>query len=387
MSDIFDYLRPVDSAITDNLEENVLIKAENIFSDKDKPDLENCKVAIFGIMEDRRSENNQGCGLAPDEIRAELYQLNRPDSEIRIVDLGNILPGESYEDTCFAIRTVCEQLLRKDIIPLIIGGSQDLTYANYQAYESLEQVINLVSIDNRIDLSEDEEIHSNSFLRKIVLHQPNYLFNFCNIGHQRPLVKSEQLETLDKLYFDILRLGVLFENSALSEPYLRNADIVSIDISSVRRADAPGSSNTGPNGLYADQICQMCKYAGMSDKLSSFGIYEYNPDMDRDQQTSQLIAQMIWYFIEGVANRKSDYPIGSKEDYLKFTVPLDREGYEIVFYKSPATDRWWMDVPYPAGTKNKYQRHHLVPCSYNDYQTAANDDIPDLWWRTFQKLV
>jgi hypothetical protein len=33
-----------------------------------------------------------------------------------------------------------------------------------------------------------------------------------------------------------------------------------------------------PNGFFADQICQIGKYAGISDKLTSFGIFNYYPD-------------------------------------------------------------------------------------------------------------
>jgi hypothetical protein len=45
-----------------------------------------------------------------------------------------------------------------------------------------------------------------------------------------------------------------------------------------------------------------------------------------------------------------------------------------------------MDVPYVSGSSTKYQRHHLVPCTYEDYQSATNEEMPDRWWKTFQKL-
>jgi formiminoglutamase len=33
------------------------------------------------------------------------------------------------------------------------------------------------------------------------------------------------------------------------------------------------------------------------------------------------------------------------------------------------------------------ERFHLVPCQYDDYKTAVSGDMPDLWWRTYQKLI
>jgi hypothetical protein len=46
-----------------------------------------------------------------------------------------------------------------------------------------------------------------------------------------------------------------------------------------------------------------------------------------------------------------------------------------------------MDVPYPAGTEKKYERHHLVPCTYEEFQMASAEEMPDRWWKTYQKLV
>jgi len=57
----------------------------------------------------------------------------------------------------------------------------------------------------------------------------------------------------------------------------------------------------------------------------------------------------------------------------------------VIFVKSKKTDRWWMQVPYPTGG-SRNERSHLVPCSYEDYKIAVSGEMPDLWWRTYQKL-
>ena len=124
----------------------------------------------------------------------------------------------------------------------------------------------------------------------------------------------------------------------------------------------------------------------MSDKLSSVGFYELNPNTDNAEQTAHLLAQMIWYFVEGFSNRKKDFPLINHADFTKYRVFIQNNKYEITFYKSSKSDRWWMDVPYPTNKKIKYERHHLVPCSYRDYQIACAEDMPDKWWLTFQKL-
>ncbi len=387
--DISVFFKPVDSSIYSFLNEGAAPLDLSLIHTKDNtPELEGVKMALIGVEEDRHGEANKGCSQGPDIIRKHFYKLFTHDKEVKLADLGNIQQGETYEDTVFALKSTCFDLLRAGIIPVVLGGSQDLTHACYAAYEKLEQTVNLVTIDGKLDFGKGgDEISSSNYLNSIVLHQPNYLFNYSNIGHQRYLVDNEIIDLMGKMYFDIYRLGEM--NAAIqdTEPVIRNADLLSFDVSAMRHSDAPGSFDAGPNGLYGEQACQICKYAGISDKLTSFGIYEYNPDFDRREITAQLIAQMLWYFVEGYNERKNDNPFGKKDAYIKYTISLKDDTHQIVFYKSKKTDRWWMDVPYPAGKKNKYERHHLVPCTYSDYQLASNEEMPDRWWKTFQKLT
>jgi formiminoglutamase len=261
-----------------------------------------------------------------------------------------------------------------------------LTYANYLAYEKSEQIINLVCIDNQLNLGEaDEKLNSRSFLSKIILHQPNFLFNYSNIGLQRYFVKTEELDLMYKLFFDTYRLGEVIKNIEVTEPVIRNADIVSIDFSAIRSSDSAGNKNATPNGFYSEQVCQMARFAGLSDKLTSFGVYEVNPAVDINEQTTLLAAEAIWYFTDGFYNRKKESPLTHKKDFLKYRVELDK--HELIFYKSRKTDRWWMNVPYPPTKGMKYERHHIVPCSYTDYQMACNNEMPDRWWKAYQKLL
>lgn len=351
------------------------------------PDWENCKIALIGVEEDRNSLNNQGCAQAPDAIRQFLYQLYPGNYSMQIADLGNIKRGHASEDTYFAVAHIVSELIKKKVIPIIIGGGQDITFANYKAYELLNQTINLVAIDSHLDLGEaDTGLDSRSYLSKIILRQPNYLFNYSNIGYQTYFSNPNTTDLMSKLFFDVCRLGEARMKIEDTEPVIRNADMISFDISSVKQTDAPGNANAGPNGFYGEEACQLMRYAGMSDKITSLGLYEYNPQYDIRNQTAHLIAQMIWCFIDGYYNRKGDAPLLDTSGFTKYHVSLKDHKHEIVFYKSNKTDRWWMDIPYPQDKRLKYERHHLVPCTYSDYLTACNEEMPDRWWQTFQKL-
>ncbi|MEO6902723.1 MAG: formimidoylglutamase [Bacteroidia bacterium] len=353
----------------------------------DFPDLNSIQIAIIGVEEDRKAVNNEGCGLAPDYIREYLYKLFQGNYTTHIADLGNIKKGNSIEDTYFAVTDVLTQLLKKNIIPIIIGGGQDITYCNYMAYQKLEQTVNIVAIDAAFDIGDgDKELNSQSYLSKIILHNPNILFNYSNVGYQTYFVEQSAIDLMNKLYFDAHRLGQVRKKIEEVEPIVRNADIVSFDISAIRQSDASGNSNASPNGFYGEEACQIVRYAGLSDKLTSIGFYEVNPVFDTNKQTVHLVAQMIWYFIDGFYNRKKDYPMINKSEHTKYRVSLKDHEHEIVFYKSNKSDRWWMDVPYPANPKVKHERHQMTPCSYSDYETACNDEMPDKWWQTYQKL-
>ena len=356
------------------------------------PDLEEkiYDLAIIGVKDDRGAVNNNGCSLAPDYFRAQFYLLNEGQFPTKIIDLGNIIAGQEISDTYFALKTVVAELVKLDIVPIIIGGGQDLTYAQYMGYESLEQKVDLLVIDNRFDLEQDENegvaTTSQSYLTKIFFHQPNYLFNFSNMGYQTYFVNQDSLRVMDKLYFDVHRLGEFVADLSVSEPVIRNANMVSFDIGAIRSSDACGNTNMVPNGFYGEDACRISRYAGMSDKLTSIGFYEFNPAFDKGGQTAMLLSQMVWYFVDGYYSRKKDFPLTPKSQYIIYRASVNDGATEVNFVKSKKSDRWWMQVPYPAnGSKN--ERFHLVPCRYDDYNTAVNGEMPDLWWRTYQKLT
>src|SRR5688572_4532377 len=125
----------------------------SIYNSEDNfPELDGVNLAIVGVTEERNAVNNSGCKSAPDAVRAYLYKLYGGSFEVKVADLGNIHPGHSTEDTYFALRTTIDHLIRKNIVPIIIGGSQDLSYPQFLGYKDLEQTINVVAVDSIFDL-------------------------------------------------------------------------------------------------------------------------------------------------------------------------------------------------------------------------------------------
>ncbi len=361
---------------------------ETVFPDLESPETKP-QMVIIGVEEERGSVNNAGTKKSPNAVRKHLYNLYQGDYAIKIADLGNIKAGETIRDTYIAIKMVVEELVKDGIVPILIGGGQDLTYAQYMAYEGLEQRVEVAVIDARFDLDQDNAentlLDSNTYLNHIILHQPDYLFNLSNLAFQTYLVSKESINMYDKLFFSTMRIGMMSGKLDQAEPLIRAADMVSFDIGAIRASEAPGNANANPNGLYGDEACQLARYAGMSDKCSSIGFYELNPTFDPMGHTASLVAQMIWCFIDGYYNRKNDAPLIPKSAYVIYRTTLENEDYELVFVKSKKSDRWWMQVPY-FGSKSVNERYYWVPCRYEDYQQAVGGDMPDLWWKTHQKL-
>ena len=378
----FDFLEPVNEGVLKFISSlsSQELGSKIVFHTQDQfPDISKIDIAIVGVLEDRRNIDivNEVNLTA---VRKKLYSMFPGNWDASIADLGDILAGETVEDTYFALKKVSSLLIKNKVIPIVLGGSQDLTYALYRAYDDLEQMVNMVSVDNKFDFGkESETVSSNSYLTKIIIDEPNNLFNFCNIGYQTYYNSQEEIDLIEKLFFDAYRLGEISNNIALAEPVFRDADLVSVDLNSVKSSDSGNNISFEPNGFNGKEICSLARYAGISDKVSSFGVFNHNSTIPE----SAMIAQIIWYFVEGYHYRSKEYPFGSRTNYLKYIVPLENE--ELIFYKSDKTERWWIEIPFLSNGNNKLKRNTLLPCSYDEYLCACNQELPERWWKAQRK--
>jgi arginase family enzyme len=386
MENIIDFLSPLKDSFFDFIETlpkgrlgKEVFFNQNLLSISFVPN----SIVIFGIPEDRNAVNNKGTGENLNTIRKEFYQLYSGNWNLKVYDLGDIKIGATFNDTQIAVEEIVAFLLQQKLLPIMIGGSQALTYAAYRAYDKLEQKVNLAIVDAKFDLGNIEQIiDSQSYLTKIIMEKPNNLFNFTNIGYQTFLNSQEEINLLDTLLFDTYRLGDVKNDLEIVEPVLRDVDMLSIDVGAIRCVDAPANANTMISGLSADDICKITRYAGLSDKLSVLGIYEYNEKLDNNLQTGQLIAQMIWYYMEGVNYRSYEFPTLNLNNFKKYMVMIDEDTYN--FYKSDISGRWWMEIN--VKDNNKTKRRTLIPCTYNDYLSANRQEVPNRWFVNRRKL-
>ena len=380
---VFDFLQPISTSVEEyiaTLSNQTLGKKVVFHTQTDFPVLDNVAIAIITVNEFRGSEKDND-DFSFDYFRKQFYSLFPGNWNASIVDLGTIEAGASIEDTYFVVKSLVAELIKKRIIPVVIGGSQDLTYPMYRAYDNLDQMVNLVSVDNQFDFSKENKLDSESYLSKIIVEEPNNLFNFSNLGFQTYFNSQEEIDLIEKLYFEAYRLGEVSNNIAVAEPVFRDADLVSIDMHSVQSSYSGNFDVFNPNGFTGKEICALTRYAGISDKVTSFGIFNFNPNGNE----VVLTAQMLWYFIEGFCFRSNEYPFGTKENYIKYIVPIEDE--ELIFYKSNKTERWWIEIPFLTNVNNKLKRNTLLPCTHEDYLAACEQEIPERWWKAQRRNI
>ncbi len=340
--------------------------------------LEKAKIVIVGIEEDRNSVV-KGSAKAPNKIREQLYSLNRISPRFRILDLGNIPAGKKGNDSYFALKDVCEELLDQGKTVVVLGGSQDLTFGIAKAFE--DKTFSMVNIDPRIDFVKGaKNINSENYLGFIFEKQQN-LFSQTTLGYQNYFTDALELDQVNGHLADAKRLGHVRFGMVDIEPYMRHADILSFDLNSIRQMEAPGQYFASPNGLYAEEACQIARYAGLADKMKIAGFFNLIPELDQQEVSSKLMAQIIWHFLDGFNSRIQENPPGKKEEFNHFMVDIEDIDLPITFYQSRKTGRWWMEIADEQQTIKE-----LIPCTQEDYELTAKNEIPDRWWRNIRKL-
>lgn len=340
-------------------------------------------VVVLGVNESRNSRMPSLLNI-PDIVRQYLFGLSAPSIKGRVVDAGNIIATDSPAQTYRALEAVMGILGAMNSPVVLLGGTQELTECVYRGFRSTKELITLSVIDSHIDMDSDtNDFHSLNFLNGIVKETGRNLFDLSIIGYQGYYVDSSMIDRLYRLNHELLRLGFVRGNHREVEPTLRNSDIVSFDMGAIRASDSPGSILSSPNGMYAEEACQLARYAGTSDRALCFGVFNYVPAKDPAGQSAILAAQLAWHFIEGVSLRRDENPKLNDSNIKKFIINSGTPGIDFIFYRNEASDNWWFEIPMPK--QESTRKTLIVPCSPADYLLASKQEIPERWIRFLHK--
>ncbi|MGI8952618.1 MAG: formimidoylglutamase [Chitinophagaceae bacterium] len=371
---IIDFLHPVNmDEILQDQQYNETQIGNNILVYKNHfPDIENVDMIIVGCSETRGAGELNDNSDALNAIRKQFYNLYNWHTEIKVADAGNIKKGATLQDTYAALKTVISELMQHAKKVVIIGGSHDITIAQYNVYASAAKIIEAACVDAKIDLDRNNMLPANNFLMSMFTSQPNFLKHYNHIGFQSYFVHSAMLEVIDKFGFDCFRVGKLKENIEEMEPVIRNANLFSFDIAAIQNSYAP-ANYLSPNGLTGEEACTLMQYAGMSANISSIGIYGYLFKQDLHNITANQISQMLWYLIDGIFKSRQEANFDDKKNFNEYHLSFAE--IETVFLQSKKTGRWWMQM----------QDSKFIACSYNDYIIASNNQIPERWMRAVER--
>lgn len=371
---ILDFLEPVNKFMISGDEEYINNQVGHNIEvyDEGFPDISKADMVIVGCSDSRGGGGSKEDNVSVDAVRREFYNLFHWHKEVKLADAGNIKPAASLQDTYAALKTVVSELSQHCKRVVIIGGSHDLTFAQYNVYASANKIIEAVCVDAVIDMRVESSLPAHNFLMPMLTNEPNFIRHYNHIGFQSYFVHPDMLETIDKLRFDCYRVGNVKENMEEMEPVIRNAALFSFDISAIQHAHAPANRLT-PNGFTGEEACMLMQYAGMSPNVNTIGIYGYAQKHDRYDLTAKQISHMLWYLMDGILKGKSEAPLNDADNFNEFKIAFAE--LETTFLQSKKTGRWWMQLP----------DDHFIACSHKDYILASQNEIPERWMRAVER--
>lgn len=334
----------------------------------EKTDYSSIDIAIVGINEYRNSDEISDEFLNLENFRREFYSLFYGNWSANILDLGDVISGESYSDTYYAVNSIHQDLINQNIVVIFIGGGQDFTFPLYQSLSKKHNKVNISSVDNKFDFGKiKKQFSSSSYMSKIIMDKKNSLNHFCNLGYQTFLNSQEEIDLLNKFNFESHRLGNITENIKIVEPVLRETNLLTVDFKSIKSSELNFVHNYS-NGFESSQFCSVLRYAGMSNSINSVGLFEL---LD-SSISSALLSQSIWYFVEGYCLRIKEDPNSS--NFKGYTYNVFCEGTNLKFYNSELSQKWWVEFINEIETKNISS---LLPCNKRDYLMACDGTFSD----------
>jgi hypothetical protein len=274
-------------------------------------------------------------------IKRHLYQFNAtPSSALRIVDCGLFIQ-RSQE----AIIPVLKDLTDSGALILLLDPPA--TFMKNQVNGA--RMVSIISESNL-----DDDIHLRT-------EPPGPMLQY--LATQRHLVSESHLRIEGHL-----RLSDLREELSYAEPCLRDSDVVIFNCDSLSAAEAGYMTGMSSSGLTVMEACQLFRYAGASQSVSSIGIYGCNAESDHQGITANAIAQMIWYLLEGSMLREDP----EKSTLTQYVIQSKENEHTFHFFKSEVSGRWW--IANSLGRK--------IPCSYHDYRKACEEDYSGVVMRS-----
>lgn len=349
--------------------EDILLPARKLKSEKWQfgsqisDELQEGGIALIYCSDFRGHNDGDAEILDYHEVRRELNKLSKLDFTLPVCDLGNLISGRSHADTHFVLQELLLACFKKNIIPIVIGGSNDMAFSLFSALNHHRKNITYTQISNVVSLAANsEEITENNYLTKIFSDTNFSLKNYHHLGYQKHLNEVDSVRLMKEVDFDVVRLAEMMNTTENTEHFFRRADLVTVNCDAVESFSDGFSTTPQVNGLNRREICAYMKEAGLSDNLACAGIFNFNADSS-SQLNNQLLAQMIWHLVEGI-NIQRSHP--RERQFETFHIMADDTQY--TFQRDSFSGLWYFG--------SDENRENLIPCSRQEYEAAIRGDLP-----------
>jgi hypothetical protein len=223
-----------------------------------------------------------------------------------------------------------------------------------------------------LDFQETERASQALFLQESFpawLHTVSHDENLSFLGLQSHLLDRESRRYTEAAHINWLRLSKLRNSLEESEPVIRDTQYFNFDLSVLRHADLPAQISNSTSGLTSEEACRLARYAGLSPELRILVQTGHDPVSPDHGAAANTTAQLLWYFMDGLENRIQERPAPG-ERFTQYVVHLQRFDFDLRFYKSKRTGRWWLELP----SKGELL---VFSCAYADYLAACEDVVTD----------
>lgn len=263
-------------------------------------------LGLLGLADDhgvRLNGGRPGAAEGPDAFRAALAGYGAADSvalegfAIPVVDLGNIVPGDSLTETHARVTRTVSAMLDAGLMPVGIGGGHDMTFPEVRAVidrllRPKDMTLDGVYFDAHLDVREDEG--SGMPFRRLIEHGgigTLQLFGFDPISN-----------TPAHLEWFRDHGGDLADWPPAQWPRAQ-AQFVSICLDVIDMTQAPGVSAPHPAGWPAQRVADYAEAAGHMPSVCCFDIMELSPPNDENGRTARLAAHLFLRFLAGLNRR------------------------------------------------------------------------------------
>ena len=272
-------------------------------------------IALLGYSSDegvKRNLGRVGAAMGPDAIRKQLGKMaNHLKPNTQLIDFGNLeCKDENLEKLQADLSSSVSTLIENKTIPIILGGSHDLAYGNYNGLAThlkSGEKLGIINFDAHFDLRANTNgNNSGTPFYQIAVEQEakNEEIKYMALGIRKDANTKELFDFAESKKVNYL-LQEHFSINYLEHVQLRliqfmeDVDYIytTIDLDGFSSAFAPGVSAASPMGFYPDVVLESLKLIIESGKLLGLDVVELNPNYDIDNQTAKLAASLVHYVI------------------------------------------------------------------------------------------